>query len=244
MPRNYYDSLRAASEYLMLHYGERQPWGAFFPANCVNECLDAALLPGGARALDLGCAVGGGSFELARHCEHVVGIDASKSFIALARHLQKHRSCQFNCFVEGELTQPRRAVVSRGIDRGRVRFEVGDATRLRRDLGTFDVVFMANLIDRVAAPRALLGQLPALLNRGGQLIITSPYTWLPDYTPRARWLGGFERAGRPVRTFDSLKKILSLSFKLSRRREIPFLIREHARKYQLGIAEASVWLRR
>jgi len=229
---------------LMFHYGEPQPWGTTFPANCVNECLDAGLLPDGARALDLGCAVGGGSFELARHCAQVVGIDASKSFIALARRLQKQGSCHFKFCVEGELTRARRAVVPRGIDRKRVRFEVGDATRLRGNLGKFDVVVMANLIDRVPAPRALLGQLPALLNRGGQLIITSPYTWLAEYTPRAQWLGGFERAGRQVRTFDSLRKILSPSFKLSQRRDIPFLIREHARKYQLGIADASVWLRR
>ena len=83
-----------------------------------------------------------------------------------------------------------------------------------------------------------------MLNPGGQLIITSPYTWLAEYTPRAQWLGGFERGGRRVETFAALKAILAPDFKLSHRRDIPFLIREHARKYQLGIAEASVWLRR
>jgi SAM-dependent methyltransferase len=121
---------------------------------------------------------------------------------------------------------------------------VGDATQLRSDLGKFDVVMMANLIDRVPDPRKLLKQMPALLNRGGQLILTSPYTWLREYTPRANWLGGFKRGGRPVRTFAVLESILSTDFKLSRRRDIPFLIREHARKFQMGIAEASVWVRR
>ena len=33
-----------------------------------------------------------------------------------------------------------------------------------------------------------LKRLPGLLNPGGQLIITSPYTWLEDYTPRKNWL--------------------------------------------------------
>jgi putative 4-mercaptohistidine N1-methyltranferase len=244
MPKKYYDSERAASEYLFFHYGERQPWGLSFPANCVIGCLDVALLREGARALDLGCAVGGASFELAKHCAQVIGIDASKSFIGLARRLRERGSCQFKYCEEGELMRSGRAVVPREIDRMRVHFEVGDATRLRGDLGTFDVVLMANLIDRVPAPRRLLEQLPGLLNRGGQLIITSPYTWLPEYTPRRQWLGGFERAGRRVRTFDALKKILSPSFKLSRRRDIPFLIREHARKHQMGIADASGWLRR
>jgi putative 4-mercaptohistidine N1-methyltranferase len=244
MPVDYYDSQRAASEYLVFHYGDPQPLGLSFPARCVSECLALDILPERPRALDLGCAVGGGSFELARHCAQVIGIDASKPFITLARRLREHGSCRFKLCVEGELMRTRRALVPPQIDRQRASFETGDAMRLRANLGRFDVVMMANLIDRVPAPRRLLEQLPGLLNPGGQLIITSPYTWLAEYTPRAQWLGGFERGGRPVQTFAALKRILSPGFKLLQRRNIPFLIREHARKYQLGIAEAGVWIRR
>jgi putative 4-mercaptohistidine N1-methyltranferase len=241
---NYYDSERAASEYLLLHFGEPSPWLLTFPARCVAECVDAKRLPDAARALDLGCAVGGASFELARHCGEVIGIDASRQFIEIAQRLRERGEYGFQCCVEGELRRSHRVFVSPGMDRRRVTFETGDAMRLRGDLGTFDVVMMANLIDRVPDPRAMLGQLAALVNRGGQLIITSPYTWLREYTPRAKWLGGFERGGKPVRTFDVLKSILSPDFRLVKRRNIPFLIREHARKFQLGIAEASVWVRR
>jgi putative 4-mercaptohistidine N1-methyltranferase len=244
MADNYYDSARAAAEYLWLHYGDPEPWQSPFPSRCVTECLAVDQLPDGARALDLGCAVGGGSFELARHCEEVIGIDASKQFIDLAGRLHEHGSCRFKYCVEGDLTRPGRAVVAREIKRKRVTFEVGDATRLRGHLGMFDVVMMANLIDRVPTPRKLLAQLPGLLERGGQLIITSPYTWLSEYTPRSQWLGGFERGGRRVETFAALKGILAPDFKLSQRRDIRFLIREHARKYQLGVAAASVWLRK
>ncbi len=81
------------------------------------------------------------------------------------------------------------------------------------------------------------------MNAGGQLIITSPYTWMTDYTPRSEWLGGFERDGRKVETFAALKKLLSPDFKFIERRDIPFAIREHSRKYQFIIAEASAWLR-
>ena len=61
---------------------------------------------------------------------------------------------------------------------------------------------------------------------------------------RENWLGGFMRAGKPVRTLATLQEILSPDFELSGTRDLPFLIREHARKFQLGIAEASVWRRR
>jgi putative 4-mercaptohistidine N1-methyltranferase len=244
MPDNYYNSERAASEYLYFHYGDPKPWPLTFPARCVTECLAIDRLPQNARALDLGCAVGGAAFEMARFCAEVIGIDASKQFISLARRLGECGSLPFKYAMEGELTETWRAVVSRQIDRDRVRFEVGDATCLREDLGMFDVVMMANLIDRVPSPRKLLGQMPGLLKRGGQLIISSPYTWLAEYTPRAEWLGGFKRGGRRVETFGALKSLLSPHFRLAERHDISFLIREHARKYQLGVADASVWLRR
>jgi len=253
MSENYYDSGRGLSEYLLFHYGAPAPllpsgWveaGALdFPARCVSQCLDPARLPSKARALDLGCAVGRGAFELARHCSEVIGIDFSQQFVELANHLRQRGSLRFKSFEEGELTQARRAVVPPEIDRRRVQFEVGDATRSRPDLGEFDVVLAANLLDRLDAPLKCLERMPGLLRPGGQLILTSPYTWLASYTPRENWLGGFARGGRPVKTFDTLRRILSSHFELARRLDLPFLLREHARKYQLGISEASVWVRR
>ena len=80
---------------------------------------------------------------------------------------------------------------------------------------------MANLIDRVDNPAKCLEQLPGLLKSGGQLVITSPYTWLEEYTPRENWLGGFMRDGQPVQTFDTLKKILAPHFELSIGRTCP-----------------------
>ena len=57
---------------------------------------------------------------------------------------------------------------------------------LRSDLGDFDVVVMANLICRLPDPRSCLERVPSLVRPGGQLIITSPYTWMEEYTPRGR----------------------------------------------------------
>ncbi|HZQ48534.1 MAG TPA: putative 4-mercaptohistidine N1-methyltransferase [Verrucomicrobiae bacterium] len=249
----YYETDRAVSEYLLFHYGMTAQMlppvlvesGALnFPVRCVTECLDARRLPVKARALDLGCSVGRASFELARHCGEVIGIDYSKRFIITAGHLRKNGSFLFGYVEEGELTQSVTAVVPKEIRRERVWFENGDATNLRRDLGTFDVVLVANLIDRLRQPRKCLARLPRLLKSGGQLIITSPYTWMSEYTPRKNWLGGFVRNGRRVKTFDILKEILSPNFQFVRRRDLPFLIREHARKFQLGVAEASMWQRK
>jgi len=249
MAANFYETNKALSEYLLFHYGK--PEARFpknltgnFPARCVSENLDLKRLPKNARALDLGCAVGRSAFELAHHCGEVIAIDNSAAFIAAANKIRARRSLAFDFAVEGELVQRAVARSSAGIERSRVSFEEGDAMNLRPDIGSFDVVLMANLIDRLPDPRRCLAQLPNLVNPGGQLIITSPYTWLKAFTPRGKWLGGVKRGGRVTRTFDTLREILSPHFKFSRRRDLFFLIREHARKFQLGVSEATVWIRK
>ncbi|HWY75448.1 MAG TPA: putative 4-mercaptohistidine N1-methyltransferase [Verrucomicrobiae bacterium] len=249
---NYYETDRAVAEYLLFHYGEpgqiAPPDFALaaagsFPARCISECLDPSRLPPRASALDLGCAVGRATFEMARHCQSVLGIDWSERFITIGKHLRKNGSFLFGCVDEGDLTHPCQAVVPAEIDRLRIRFERGDAMDLPESLRDFDVVLMANLIDRLRDPRRCLERLPALVKPGGQLIITSPYTWMTEYTPKKNWLGGFEQRGKRHRTLDALKQLLAPEFQFQRAKEIPFLIREHARKFQLGVAEASVWIR-
>lgn len=250
---DFYETERALSEYLLFHYGSPEqvlPW-AFgpatalnYPARCVSECLEIARLPGQARALDLGCAVGRSTFELARNCSEVLGIDYSHRFIEVARHLQQHGNMPYAYTEEGHLATPATAVVPAGIDRHRITFEQGDAQDLRPDLGSFDVVLLANLVDRLREPRRCLDSLFALVRSGGQLIVTTPCTWLEDYTPRAEWLGGFEEDGRPVRTLETLQAVLAPHFNLVRTLDLPFLIREHARKFQWSVAQATVWIRR
>jgi putative 4-mercaptohistidine N1-methyltranferase len=253
MVHNFYETDRALTEYLLFHYGspdELLP-EAFprenvlhFPVRCVTECLDVKSLPPQPQALDLGCAVGRATFELARWCSPVIGVDFSERFITIAGHLKKNGSFLFGCVEEGDLTHPCQAVVPPDIDRTRVQFERGDAMDLRKDIGKFDVVLMANLIDRLGNPRRCLGKVKDLLNPGGQLIVTSPYTWNVEYTPKENWLGGFERDGGRVRTMSTLSELLSPDFQCGPRKNLSFLIREHARKFQLGISEASVWIRK
>jgi putative 4-mercaptohistidine N1-methyltranferase len=251
---NFYETDRAVAEYLLFHYGSREqilpydfgPIRALeFPARCVTECLDTKRLPSRARALDLGCAVGRSSFELARFCPQVIAIDHSRRFIETANHLRQQSVVPFSYVEEGSLMNQAKAAVPTGIDTSRVVFEQGDALNLRHDLGSFDVVLLANLIDRLADPRRCLQRLPSLVQPGGgQLIITSPYTWLTEFTPRENWLGGHERGGQSIKTLDTLQQLLSPDFQLSCCKDLPFLIREHARKFQWSVAEASIWVRK
>src|ERR1700739_4426570 len=94
---NIYETDQLLAEYLLFHYGEDAevlPWPAGpvnalrYPIRCVTECFNLVGLPPRARALDLGCAVGRSSFELARHCSEVIGIDYSQNFIEAAEKIR------------------------------------------------------------------------------------------------------------------------------------------------------------
>jgi SAM-dependent methyltransferase len=119
-----------------------------------------------------------------------------------------------------------------------VRYQQGDACALPADLGAFDFVLMANLIDRLPDPAACLSRARDLVAAGGWLVITSPYTWLEQYTPRDKWLATGDRG-----TLAALGDHLAPHFTRRHVFDLPFLIREHRRKYQWSIAEASVWQR-
>jgi putative 4-mercaptohistidine N1-methyltranferase len=247
-----YETERYLNEYLLFHYGEASDvlsWdfgpgeAAGFAARCVTDCIELSAVGLEARALDLGCAVGRASFELARYCSHVTGIDASQSFIRAALDIRRNGQIHFDRIEEGILTTRCVARVPHEIDRNRVHFEIGDALKLRATLGDFDVVLAANLLCRLEDPIQLVLKFSQLVRPGGQLILVSPYSWSRDFTPFPKWLGGYERDGRKYETFETLTKFLEPDFDLVRTRELPLLIREHARKYQWGVSHGSVWRR-
>lgn len=249
----FYETDKAVAEYLLFHYGSSEeilsypngPTNALhYPVRCVVECFDSGLLASNARGLDLGCAVGRSSFELSRICESVVGIDFSHRFIAAANDLKTNGALSYERADEGDLTTTLEAKVPEGVDSSKVSFHQADATNLPDDLGSFDALLAANLIDRLKDPKAFLDSLPGLVNPGGQLVITSPYTWLEEYTPKSKWLGGYAGDDGPVTTLDGLVAALSDSFVKVREVNLPFLIREHSRKFQWSVAQGSIWIRK
>ena len=247
MTHNFYESDAAVEQYLLFHYGTPEQicpllpdarTACGFPARCVSESLRHIVPQKRTRALDLGCAVGRSSFELGRHFDEVTGIDFSGRFIAAAERMRAERAVTVLAPREGSAADELHLELPSDLRTDHVRFERGDACALRGDLGTFDFVLMANLIDRLPDPAKCLVRLPGLIPHGGWLVLTSPYTWLEEYTPREKWLDGEGRG-----TLAALQERLAADFELQRTFDLPFLIREHRRKYQWSVAEASVWQR-
>ncbi|MGK0177193.1 MAG: putative 4-mercaptohistidine N1-methyltransferase [Lentimonas sp.] len=242
-----YESDELLQQYLIFHYasGEEQfpyPFGGAdalnFPERCVSEGVDQSSLPDASRALDLGCSVGRSSFELARFCSEVIGIDYSQSFIDAANRLKKDGLHSAKRLDEGSATTSLQVTISPKIDRSRIHFEQGDAQNIRSDIGSFDSVIACNLICRLPEPMKLIRRLPDLVRPGGQLFITTPFSWLEAYTPPKNWLGDGAQD-----SFAGLRAALEPQFSLSKQWNMPFLIREHARKFQYSIAQTSRWIR-
>ena len=79
---------------------------------------------------------------------------------------------------------------------------------------------------------------------GGILLLSSPYTWLEEHTARDEWLGGFKQADREVTTLEGISEILKAHFELvTQPQDVPFVIRETARKYQHSLSQVSIWRR-
>ena len=237
---NPYESEKLLAEYLLFHFGQQEevlPW-AFGPQTALNfPVRTVAHFSEGEvdSALDLGCAVGRSSFELSKSAKQVVGIDFSHSFIEAANTLNQGKSITYEVAEEATLTQTFHAHAG---DRGNasIRFEQGDATDLRADLGTFDRVHAANLLCRLPNPNLLLKRLPDLVKPGGELVLATPCTWLEEYTAKEFFP---EKS-----TLEWLQASLAEHFDLPHQADEPFLIREHARKYQWTVSMLTRWVRK
>ena len=242
---SHYETDRLVSEYAEFHYGDEYFGVPNFPRALARLAIAAMGDKPARKALDLGCATGRASFELARHFEHVTGIDFSARFISLGVRLAEQGRLRYTLVDEGELVAYKeRSLAQLGLDKvaRKVEFFQGDACNLKPVFSDYDLILAANLIDRLYSPQQFLETVHQRLKPGGMLLIASPYTWLPEHTKREAWIGGFKKDGENFTTLDGLKFILGKHFNLLRGPlSVPFVIRETRRKFQHTLSEVTIW---
>lgn len=246
-PPSHYESDKFLSEYAEFHYGDRYFGVPNFSRALVELAIQALADKPKHRALDLGCAVGRASFELARAFDEVEGIDFSARFIGLGAEFAQRGVLRYTLVDEGELVSYReRRLADLGLEatRDKVSFFQGDACNLKPRFTGYDLILAANLIDRLYSPAKFLDSVHERLNPGGLLLIASPYTWLAEHTPREEWIGGYKKDGENVTTLDGLRQHLGQHFILVQGPlEVPFVIRETRHKFQHTLSEVTIWER-
>ncbi|MEM6161458.1 5-histidylcysteine sulfoxide synthase [Erwinia sp. P6884] len=247
MQANPYETDSMVSQYLDFQYGPSY----FGTQNYAKTLVDIAcgMTTERGRALDIGCATGRASFELARHFDEVVGMDYSARFIDVALQLTRGEDFRYVTQEEGDLVEYHQVRLKEfdllPAQASRIQFLQGDACNLKPQPERYDLVLASNLIDRLRLPERFLRDVTKMLRPGGILLLSSPYTWLEEYTPKENWLGGIRENGEALTTYQALQRLLSAEFEeAAPPQDVPFVIRETARKFQHTVAQLTVWRKR
>ncbi|KAK9808976.1 hypothetical protein WJX72_007328 [[Myrmecia] bisecta] len=260
-PTSTSDTQAVVDQQLMLHYGSPQrtlagnsglpaEWTAF-PQRCVQQLLAAAqqLGIGAGSVLDVGCGVGGASFELARAFERVVGLDLDANAVSVAQGVQMAGRVSLSCQDEGAVCSSETvSVAADASQRARIAFKQMDPCCIAPDLAEFDAVVMLNLLERLPSPKGPLGRMAGprgLVRPGGLLMVTSTYDWSHKVSDPQLWLGGYRDAsGAVVDSAASLKAFLRDEFELVSEADMPLLLRRNQRKFEVQVSHATIWRRR
>jgi len=205
------------STYAWDHYGDMAPNEEFphqqiKPGNALN-CLNAglSLLDKSPHApmLDIGCATGRSTFELAsKYNGLALGIDLNFSLLRTAQQVLQ----------TGTITFPLKSV---GIIFDRHQYEVAlenkqlvdfwacDALTLPFADELFHFVSALNVLDTVNAPANFLNAVSRSLNTGGNAVLATPYDWSPP-VPLQNWIGGHaQRSAENGMSDKLLRKLLT-----------------------------------
>ena len=238
-----YETDELVAQYCEFQYGDTHFGVENFAISCAE--IASKFSQNTTKALDLGCATGRASYELAKTFDLVEGVDFSTRFVQVGVKLKQDGFIAFSSKEEGSVSTNKKVTIQDlGYEKlkDKVLFWQGDACNMQPNLNGYDLVMATNLIDRLYQPKLFLDSIHERLNDDGVLVITSPYTWQESSTKKEFWLGGYkDENGKDIKTLDSLKTILSEHFELVHVQDLDFVIKETARKYQHTISELSVW---
>lgn len=215
------------STYTEAHWGAEATFAPF---------LDGALsllpeAPAGP-AIDVGCSVGRGTFELARLTGQLtIGVDLNFSMLRLAEQLRR----------SGKAAYPRRrvgivfdeAVAKSPYPPENVSFWCADIAALPFRDASFGTLLSLNIIDCLATPQSLLTETRRLLNKNGQAILATPFDWAVNASPAGAWIGGHSQrttpgAGSSVEMFRYLLPHLGLQL-VAEENDLRWRLRVHER---------------
>lgn len=250
-PGSAFDALRQQlSVYCFSHYGDMDPEESTLARDkqtqadsSVSALLKKGLglmdgrVPG--PILDIGCAVGRTSFDLAEEYDDIVlGIDLNFGFVRQAAGILKNGAVNYPKRHTGIVYEPKKHPAS-FVNHDKVDFWVCDAANLPFADENFSLAVSLNILDCINSPYDHLSELARTLQFEGKTCLCTPYDWSVNATPIESWMGGHsQRSGnkgsseKMVRsllaegTHPNAFKELSLEFE---EENIPWTLRLHDR---------------
>jgi len=190
------------------HYG---PYSTY-PAACARRCVEAVEKAGVSfgRALEVGAGPGRAALELSRAFKHVDSGDLSGEYVEMAQRLMRDGELSWQAPADqtgGRVVE--RVISTKELAPGSVSFTRIDAEQLPAELTGYDLICGFSLIDQLAKPRDFLVGAKERLNKGGLLVLSSPYEWDEELTDKEQWLGGFKYGDNDSKTtYEGMKELL------------------------------------
>lgn len=175
------------------------------------------------RVLELGCAAGRGTFELARAFDLATGVDFTTRIIKVGKELKDSGVLSYDLpeagslasFHKIDLTAPAAAPSGLWALREKIDFVQADACNLDgTKFADYDAVVVASGFNALYSPDKLLTTVHSRLRLGGLLFIASDNSWDAATTPVANWLGGYKdsQSGERVEVIDAIAAALGPRF--------------------------------
>ncbi len=187
------------SAYGRVHWGDFDPDAPLPRDASFAHLVETALhllsgLPTGVW-IDLGCAVGRGTRELAcRTGALSVGVDLSFAMLRVAERARRESRVVFPQKRVGMVFDRREFSVA-DMPAGLMSYWCCDVGNLPFADATFDGALSLNVLDCVASPLQHLAELGRVLRAEAPGLMSTPYDWSPNATPLADWLGGHSQRG-------------------------------------------------
>jgi SAM-dependent methyltransferase/uncharacterized protein YbaR (Trm112 family) len=140
--------------------------------------------------IDMGCAVGRTTFELAQVCDEIVlGVDLNFGMLKTAASILE-KGCISYPRRRGGIAFERRGFPAVFEKAAKVDFWVCDATALPFSANAFSAGVSLNVLDCAWSPYDHLKEVGRILMPGGNAVVSTPYDWTAHATPVEAWLGG------------------------------------------------------
>lgn len=212
----------------------------------LEEGLSVVPHPVDGPVIDIGCAVGRTSFELAGILDRMVlGVDLNFHMLRVGTRVLQEGIVRYPKRSVG-LVYDRREFPASFTGAPKVDFWACDALALPFPPESFSLAASLNVLDCLTSPYDHLVAIHRLLVPGGNAIVSSPYDWSSSSTPLERWLGGHsQRSARRGLSESMLRSLLTEGGHpqaidglriLSEFEAVPWSLRLHARgtvKYQV-----------
>jgi SAM-dependent methyltransferase len=221
-------------------YGHGHWGGGAYPELLVQATALLDEPPSGAW-VDLGCAVGRGTLELARTCELAVGVDLSFGMLRVAERVRREGRAVFPLRRTG-VVYDRTEVEVPDVPADRMSFWCCDVGALPFADGSFAGALSLNVLDCAASPAAHLTEMRRVIT--GHALLSTPYDWSPAATPFEQWIGGHSQRGDDEgSSAKALRRYLpQLGFAIEAEREVPWSVYANERsrvQYDLHLMRLS-----